>query len=303
MISSLLKLATRQSQLALWQANFVKTALQTLHPEVKITLVPLSTKGDEIQDRSLAELGGKGLFVKRLEEALLQGEADFAVHSMKDVPPELAPQFCVPAIFARDAPFDVLVTPHASSLKQLPKGALIGTSSVRRIAQLKYFRPDLQFQAIRGNVDSRLEKLLSQNYDALILAQAGLVRLGKSHYIKEVISTEICLPSVGQGALGIECLRTNKALISVLEPLNHLDTSLCVEAERSMNAHLHANCTSPVGSYAEILDQRIHLRAVVLNREGTKKLAAEAYADLDQPLQLGKMLAETLLNQGAAALY
>ena len=297
-----LKLATRKSQLALWQAQFVKAALEQQVPELSIEIIGLNTAGDEIQDQPLAALGGKGLFIKRLEEALLQGYADFAVHSMKDVPPALTPEFYLPAILQRASPFDVLVAETACTLKSLPHGAVVGTSSVRRAAALKYYRSDLKVHPIRGNVDTRLAKLLAQNFDALILAEAGLKRLGNTAYIREIISPEICLPSVGQGALGIECLRTREEVIGLLQILNHPETRVCIEAERSMNAALKANCTSPVGSFACIQRGEVHLRACVFNLEGTEKLSAEAYAGLDHGEMLGQEVADVLLAKGAREL-
>lgn len=298
---TLLKLATRQSQLALWQANFVKAQLQSLNPSVQVELVPLVTEGDKITDRPLAEFGGKGLFIKRLEQALLKKEADFAVHSMKDVPPKLEADFCIPAILQRVSPFDVFVSNKYHSLKELPPGALVGTSSVRRIAQLKHFRPDLQTQPIRGNVDTRLKKLNDEVCDALILAEAGLQRLGLANHIREVLPANLFLPSVGQGALGVECLTTNESVIEILKMLNHTDTMHCVQAERSLTAQLGAHCNSPVGSYAYIEQGLITLQAEVLNQEGSTKIIAGAQGKLTN--ELGVQVAKLLLDQGAASLF
>jgi hydroxymethylbilane synthase len=298
-----LRLATRQSKLALWQANCVKTLLQELEPGIDIILVPLVTEGDQITDRPLAEFGGKGLFIKNLEQALLKGDADFAVHSMKDMPPVLGQEFCIPAILARAAPYDVLVAPHYRNLKALPTGARVGTSSVRRAAQLKHWRPDVHAVPIRGNIDTRLHKLIAEQYDALILAQAGLERLGLAQHIKEIFTPSMFLPSVGQGALGIECLKKDNALCALLKKLNHQESFICVQAERAMNAYLGAHCDSPVGSFASIENNMLILQAEVLNHDGSKKIKAALEGSMFEPEPLGRSVAENLLEQGAKAFF
>lgn len=298
-----LKLATRNSKLALWQAHFVKDQLLKKHPDLEITLVPIQSEGDEIQNKPLAEFGGKGLFIKRLEEALLVPHADFAVHSMKDVPPKLTKEFTLPAILARASPKDAFVSINFNSLDHLTPEAIVGTSSVRRVAQLKYYRKDLYAKNVRGNVDTRIKKLLTGEFDALILAQAGLERLGLSEYIKEAIASSIFLPSVGQGAVGVECLSKNHELIEILSSLNDPETEACVQAERSLTEHLGANCNSPVGSFAEIKDRQIHLQAEVLDLEGVKKIAGEITGPLEKAKQLGAELAQTLIAQGAKDLF
>lgn len=296
-----LKLATRQSQLALWQANFVKDQLESRVPGCRVELIPLLTEGDKITDRPLAEFGGKGLFIKRLEQALLKKEADFAVHSMKDVPPQLDKNFCIPAILQRASPWDVLVSNKYHSLKELPSWAIVGTSSVRRSAQLKYLRPDLHTKPIRGNVDTRLNKLNEGGYDALIVAEAGLQRLGLANHIKEILPANVFLPSVGQGALGVECLLQNSKLQDLLKVLNHPETAQCVHAERALTAHLGANCNSPIGSFAHMEQEVIVLQAEVLNTDGSKKIIAEDQGTLAH--DLGVKVAELLLAQGAKMLF
>lgn len=300
---TILRLATRQSKLALWQANFVKAQLEAALPECRVELVPLLTEGDKNTHCALSEIGGKGLFIKRLEQALLEGEADFAVHSMKDVPPALGDEFCLPAILQRASPFDVLVSNQYKSLKDLPKHAIVGTSSVRRSAQLKYIRPDLQVKSVRGNVDTRLGKLHEGQFDALILAEAGLERLGLASHIREIFSSNVFLPSVGQGAIGIECLAHQQELRAILSQLNHTETAACIHAERSMNTKIGARCDSPVGSFAEILSGQLILRGEVLNREGSKKITAATEGDMQHAEQLGLDVARMLLEQGAKDLF
>lgn len=298
-----LKLATRQSKLALWQANFVKNQLEMLIGNCEVILVPLLTEGDKITDRPLAEVGGKGLFIKRLELALLKGEADFAVHSMKDVPPVIDELFCFPAILQRAAPFDAFVSTHYASLSELPSWAKVGTSSVRRAAQTRHYRADLHTVPIRGNVDTRINKMLDGQYDALILAQAGLERLGLANQIREILPPNIFLPSVGQGALGVECLNENLQVQEILRALNHQESEQCIIAERALNAHLGAYCDSPVGSFAEIEGVRLILRGEVLDRDGSKKIIAAAEGVPDQAAALGKQVAGMLIQQGAQELF
>ena len=297
------RLATRQSKLALWQANFVKTQLEAMMPDCNVVLVPLLTEGDKITHCALSEIGGKGLFIKRLEQALLENDADFAVHSMKDIPPTLSHEFSMPAILQRASPLDALVSVKYKSLRDLPKHAVVGTSSVRRTAQLKYLRPDLQAKSVRGNVDTRLNKLHEGQFDALILAEAGLDRLGLASHIREVFSSNVFLPSVGQGAIGIECLADRKELQATLSQLNHLETAACIHAERAMNAHIGARCDSPVGSFAEILSGQLVLRGEVLNREGSKKITAAVEGSALDAEKLGLEVARMLLEQGAKDLF
>jgi hydroxymethylbilane synthase len=296
---STLRIATRKSALALVQANFVKKSLQQYYPGLCIELVEITTTGDKIQDRPLADIGGKGLFVKALEEAMLAGKADFAVHSLKDVPPELPDGFTLAAIGQRESPFDVLISNRYAGLDELPQGALVGTGSVRRTAQLLHIRPDLIIHDIRGNVDSRLKKLDEGQFDALILAEAGLNRLELKHRISQILSPDLCLPSVGQGALALECLSKNQNLIELLQVFNHQPTRLCIEAERSMNRALQASCYSPVGSYADIKNTELVLTGLVASKNGQTVLKTLQTAKPELAEKLGERAAEDLLSQGA----
>ncbi|MDO8953864.1 MAG: hydroxymethylbilane synthase [Gammaproteobacteria bacterium] len=299
MLLATLRIATRKSPLALKQARFVQQQLKEQYPHCVIELVEILSTGDKIQDRPLADIGGKGLFVKALEDAILQGKADIAVHSLKDVPPDLPAEFTLAAIGERESPFDVLVSSLYSSLDKLPQGATIGTGSVRRSAQILHCRPDLEMQDIRGNVDTRLKKLDEGQFDALILAAAGLNRLGLQDRISHIISADICLPSVGQGALAIECLSQNAELIASLQFFNHRDTQLCVTAERSMNRALKASCYSPVGSFATIENNKLVLRGQVLSRDGQFTINTQQSAEPEFAEKIGQLAAADLLAQGA----
>jgi len=296
---SLLRIATRKSPLALIQAHYVQQQLQNQYPSCVIKLVEILSTGDKIQDRPLAAIGGKGLFVKALEDAMLKGEADFAVHSLKDVPPELPKEFTLAAISQRESPFDVLVSNRYSSLEDLPPGALVGTGSVRRTAQLLHVRPDLQIINIRGNLDTRLKKLDEGQFDALILAEAGLKRLGWQQRISQIISPEICLPSVGQGALAIECLAENTELIESLRFFNDLETECCITAERSLTHSLHASCYSPVGSYAKIEHKELILQGLVISHDGKVVIKTLQRGPLSLATEIGQRAAKDLLDQGA----
>lgn len=298
-----LKLATRQSPLALIQTHKVAYQLQQIYPDLAIELVPLSTKGDQILDRSLAEIGGKGLFIKTLEEALLAGKADVAVHSLKDVPPVLDAQFCISTVLERPSSHDVLVSAKGK-LDELPLAAVIGTSSVRRKAELLHYRPDLNIVMIRGNVNSRLAKLDAGHLcDALILSEAGLTHLGMTDRITEILSSETFLPSVGQGVIAMEILSARHDLVEMLAPLNDTATFACITAERAMNAHLGANCTSPVGSFAVIKGEFLVLNGAVFSPDGTQKRTTQQQGLLYQALEIGRRAADALLAQGAKALF
>ena len=266
-----LRIATRKSALALKQTERVQDLLLAICPTLQIEWVESLTLGDQILDRSLAEVGGKGLFIKKLEEILLAGSADIAVHSLKDVPPQLEPEFCLAAVLSRDSPFDVLVSRSKVSFQDLPQGAVIGTSSVRRQAALLHARPDLNIKMLRGNVGTRLQKLAAGEYDALILAEAGLRRLGLESWITEVLPFELCLPSVGQGVIAIECLANRRQEFSFLTEINHAETEACILAERAMNQALGASCVSPVGSFARIEAGQLVLRGAVWEQDGRQK--------------------------------
>ena len=269
------RIATRKSQLAVWQATFIKGELERAHPGLEVALVGLSTAGDRWLDAPLSEAGGKGLFVNELEAALLRGDADLAVHSMKDVPALLTEGFALPVIAYRQDVRDAWISPHGG-LDYIRSGAVVGSSSLRRQAQILATRPDLEVRPIRGNVDTRLAKLDAGDYDAIMLAMAGLSRLGWADRADEAISVARCLPAAGQGALGIECLDGNERILSLLAPLHDPATAACVTAERGVSAALGADCSLPMAAYAELQEDRVWLRALLASADGKALLRAEA---------------------------
>ena len=296
---TILKIATRQSPLALWQANFVKNRLEALYPQIKVKLISMVTKGDVILDTPLAKIGGKGLFVKELENALLEKCADIAVHSMKDVPMQFPKGLGLSVICKREDPRDAFVSNKYQSLDELPQGSIVGTSSLRRQCQLKQLRPDLDIRSLRGNVGTRLTKLDNGDYDAIILAAAGLIRLGMPNRITSFIETTQFLPAAGQGAVGIECRTDDAAVQALLAPLADPETTACVLAERAMNAHLQGGCQVPIGGYAVLENGHIYLRALVGALDGSKIIYAEGKNTLENAEILGVQIAEKLLAQGA----
>lgn len=302
MSKQLIRIATRQSPLALWQAEHVRQLLCAQHPDLEVTLVPMVTKGDVILDTPLAKVGGKGLFVKELELALLEQRADIAVHSMKDVPVEFPDGLGLVCICERDDPHDALVSNHYDSLDALPQGAIVGTSSLRRQCQLRAARPDLHIKDLRGNVGTRLSKLDNGEYDAIILAAAGLRRLGLEARIRARLSVQQSLPAVGQGAIGIECRLDDVRVRALLAPLNHADTADRVVAERAMNNRLQGGCQVPIGSYAELTGDQLYLRALVGAPDGSRLLQAEIRGPRTEAEQLGSALAEQLLDAGAGSI-
>lgn len=302
MSKQLIRIATRQSPLALWQAEHVRQLLCAQHPDLEVTLVPMVTKGDVILDTPLAKVGGKGLFVKELELALLEQRADIAVHSMKDVPVEFPDGLGLVCICERDDPHDALVSNHYDSLDALPQGAIVGTSSLRRQCQLRAARPDLHIKDLRGNVGTRLSKLDNGEYDAIILAAAGLRRLGLEARIRARLSVQQSLPAVGQGAIGIECRLDDARVRALLVPLNHADTADRVVAERAMNNRLQGGCQVPIGSYAELTGDQLYLRALVGAPDGSRLLQAEIRGPRTEAEQLGSALAEQLLDAGAGSI-
>lgn len=302
MSKQLIRIATRQSPLALWQAEHVRQLLCAQHPDLEVTLVPMVTKGDVILDTPLAKVGGKGLFVKELELALLEQRADIAVHSMKDVPVEFPDGLGLVCICERDDPHDALVSNHYDSLDALPQGAIVGTSSLRRQCQLRAARPDLHIKDLRGNVGTRLSKLDNGEYDAIILAAAGLRRLGLEARIRARLSVQQSLPAVGQGAIGIECRLDDARVRALLAPLNHADTADRVVAERAMNNRLQGGCQVPIGSYAELTGDQLYLRALVGAPDGSRLLQAEIRGPRTAAEQLGSALAEQLLDAGAGSI-
>ena len=294
-----LKIATRRSPLALWQANYVKERLIQIYPELTVELVPLITKGDVILDTPLAKIGGKGLFVKELENALLNGEADIAVHSMKDVPMQFPAGLELSVICKREDPRDAFVSNRYRCLAELPQGSRVGTSSLRRQCQLKQLRPDLDIQSLRGNVGTRLSKLDNGDYDAIILAAAGLIRLELQQRIASFIDVETSLPAAGHGAVGIECRSNVERVKRLLAPLADVQTTACVLAERAMNNHLQGGCQVPIGGYAVLQDNQIYLRALVGALDGSKIIRAEGKSAVENAEVLGVQVGQQLLEQGA----
>ena len=295
-------IATRESRLALWQAEHVKARLEALYPSCRVELLGMTTRGDQILDRPLAKVGGKGLFVKELENALLDGRADIAVHSMKDVPMLMGEEFVLPCITARESPLDAFVSNRYESLADMPPGAVVGTSSLRRESQIHAQYPFLGVTSLRGNLDTRLRKLDEGQYDAIILAAAGLTRLGMGERIRSVMPAEVSLPSAGQGALGIECLAARKDIIGWLQPLVDADTTACVLAERAVARALAGSCEVPLGAYALMREGNIWLRGFVARPDGSEIVRAQSEGATAQAEALGKALAEDLRAQGAEAI-
>ncbi|MBS0288972.1 MAG: hydroxymethylbilane synthase [Proteobacteria bacterium] len=296
-----LRIATRTSALALWQAEYVRTQLLQFYPSLKVELLGIKTTGDLSQNDNtpLYKVGGKAVFVKELEQALLAGEADIAVHSLKDVPSTFPEGLGITTFCERDNPFDAWVCPNNHTLASIPAKAKIGTSSLRRMIQLKMIRPDLEYIGIRGNVDTRLRKCHAGEFDAVVLAVAGLKRLNLFQHITKIFSPKEVLPAVGQGALAIECHLENKAVQTLLNPLDHVLTRACVQAERAMNLTLGGNCQVPVAGFATIHDNLIRLKGIVADPKHLRLVSAQKEAPLDQSVKLGEEVAQDLINQGA----
>ncbi|WMS86135.1 hydroxymethylbilane synthase [Pleionea litopenaei] len=300
-----IRIATRRSPLALWQAEFVRAELLRHHPDLTVELVPFVTKGDKILDTPLAKIGGKGLFVKELEVAMLEGEADIAVHSMKDVPAEFPEGLKLAVICDRENPTDAFVSNIYNRIDEVPSGAIIGTSSLRRQCQIKALRPDIEIKTLRGNVGTRLQKLDDGDYDAIILATAGLTRLDLNYRIKSEIAPEILLPAAGQGAVGIECRSDDEATLNLLAPLNHKLTAARVRAERALSHALEGGCQVPIGAFAELSpdnQSELRLRGLVGEVDGSRLLRFEHFGSLLEPEKLGIVVAEALKEQGATAI-
>lgn len=298
-MKSSLIIATRQSPLALGQANIIKSALEELYPNCNITLLGLTTEGDRFLSQPLNKVGGKGLFVKELEHALMEGRADIAVHSMKDLPAEHPEELIVPVISKRLDPHDVLVTNHAYSITTLPAQARVGSSSLRRQCQLHKMRPDLQIENLRGNVQTRLQALDEGKFDAIVLAAAGLKRLNLAHRISMTFTPEQCLPAIGQGALGVQCRANDLDTLDLIEPLNHADTQSCIRAERAMNALLGGSCQVPIAGYAQRLDGTIHLKGLIGTPDGKQILTSEYIGNAEDPEAIGEIVARDLIAKGA----
>lgn len=299
MLDNILRIATRQSPLALWQAHYVKKQLETFHPQLQVELVSMVTRGDILLDTPLAKVGGKGLFVKELELALLDGRADIAVHSLKDVPVAFPEGLGLVTICERDDPRDAFVSNKYENMDALPSGSIVGTSSLRRQCQIAEQRPDLIIRSLRGNLGTRLGKLDSGEYDAIILAVAGLNRLEMQSRIRYALPPEVSLPAVGQGAIGIECRLDDARTQSLLAPLNHAETAIRVSAERAMNIRLEGGCQVPIGSYAELTDDGLWLRALVGAPDGSVILRGERLGSPEDAVAIGISLADELLNNGA----
>ncbi|RLQ20984.1 hydroxymethylbilane synthase [Seongchinamella sediminis] len=298
-----LTIATRESSLAMWQAEFVRDALERAHPDLGVRLLGMTSRGDQLLDVPLAKVGGKGLFVKELETALLDGSADIAVHSMKDVPMEFPQGLGLGVICEREDPTDAFVSNRYASIDELPVGAVVGTSSLRRECQLRSRRPDLQVNFLRGNVNTRLRRLDDGEYDAIILASAGLLRLGFADRIAASIHPDDSLPAGGQGAVGIELRSDDAEVLQLLQPLHHEDSARRVLAERALNQRLNGGCQVPIGCYAEYLPGgRLRLRGLVGRPDGSEILRAEGEADPVDAEQLGVAVADDLLAQGAEAI-
>lgn len=295
-----LVIASRESPLAMWQALHIQSRLQALYPETVVEILGMTTTGDQILDTPLARVGGKGLFVKELETALADGRADLAVHSMKDVPMNLPEGFLMAATGEREDPRDAFVSNDFASLEALPAGSIVGTSSLRRQSQLQARFPDLKIESLRGNLQTRLRKLDEGQYAAIILAAAGLIRLGLQARIRSVISPELSIPAVGQGALGIEINAARMDLLAILAPLNHADTEVCVKAERAMSRALAGSCTVPLGAYATCHADTIEITGFVASVDGKQMLIEKAAGHRSQAEALGQQLANQLLASGAS---
>jgi hydroxymethylbilane synthase len=293
-----LVIATRRSRLALWQAEHIRQRLQALHRGLAVELLPLSTRGDELIDRRLDQAGGKGLFVKELEQAMSDGRADLAVHSIKDVPAQLPAGFALAAITAREDPRDVFLSKHFRSLGQMPSGATVGTSSLRRSAQIAERHPQLEIRLLRGNVDTRLAKLDRGEYDAIVLAAAGLERLGLAARATAHLELDEMLPAPGQGALGIECLGARDELAALLAPLADSSTTACVRAERAVSRALGGSCSLPLAAYAQCA-QKLRLRALVASSDGKRVVRCDLEGEVREPEAVGERAAAALRAQGA----
>lgn len=294
-----LRIATRESVLALWQARYVAGQLESTHSGLRTELVPMTTRGDQLLDKPLAAIGGKGLFLKELEHALLEDRADIAVHSMKDVPAEMPDGLTVPVILARHDPRDAFVSPRWDRLESLPEGARLGTSSLRRQAQLRRLRPDLVIEPLRGNVQTRLGKLDEGQFDAIILACAGLDRLDLSDRIAQRLAPSTCLPAVAQGAIGIECRSDDAAVAGLIAPLNDPRTALEVGCERAFSAALGGSCQVPLAAYGQLQDEVLHLDALVASPDGQTWVDGQRQGPPDQFETMGRSLAEELTAAGA----
>ena len=301
-MKKIITIGTRKSLLALWQSNYIKSCLEAQYPDCEVRLQKIVTKGDKILDVPLSKIGGKGLFTKEIETALLDGEVDLAVHSLKDMPTKLPDGLCLTAITERAVVGDAFVSNKYNTFAEMPAGAVLGTSSLRRKAQLLAKRPDLDIRDLRGNVDTRLHKLDEGRYDAIILAAAGLTRLGYADRIKETLPCDFCIPAVGQGALAIECRTDNKEVRTMLEFLNHPATKSCTDAERAFLGLVEGGCQVPIGVHAEAEDNRMHIVAIIASLDGSTLLRDEIDGDVNDAVALGQTLGRRMLENGGKAI-
>jgi len=297
-----LVIGTRSSKLALWQANHIAECIRTQYPEIEVTLRHIVTTGDKILDVPLAKIGGKGLFTKELENAMLAQEIDLAVHSLKDMPTQLPAGLVLAAITERVDPGDALLSPKYGEIDKLPQGAKVGTSSLRRKAQLLKYRPDLRICDLRGNLDTRLKKMETEGFDAIILAVSGLKRLGWQELITQILPTEICLPAVGQGALAIEARASDEEVLSMVEFLNHQPTRWAVEAERAYLAEAEGGCQIPIGVYGQLEEEKLLLEAVILSVDGKRQIHQTISGAPTAGIELGRTLAQDMLDKGGRAI-
>ena len=294
-----LTIATRKSPLAMWQAEFIRAQLHAFYPSLSIDLLAMTTRGDQLLDSPLSKIGGKGLFVKELEQHLLDGTADIAVHSMKDVPMFFPDGLCLGPICQRENPGDAFVSNRFKHLDELPEGAVLGTSSLRRQCQIQKYRPDLHVKSLRGNVQTRLKKLDDGEFDAIILAASGLMRLELNARIASILPYDICLPACGQGALGIELRQGDDEIAELISVLAHQPTQICVTAERAMNTRLNGGCQVPIAGFAELKNEQLSLKGLVGSVDGKQMLYAQAQGSAQEAEALGIQVADALLAQGA----
>ena len=302
-MKKIITIGTRKSLLALWQSNYIKSCLEAQYPDCEVRLQKIFTKGDKILDVPLSKIGGKGLFTKEIETALLDGEVDLAVHSLKDMPTKLPDGLCLTAITERAVVGDAFVSNKYNTFAEMPAGAVLGTSSLRRKAQLLAKRPDLDIRDLRGNVDTRLHKLDEGQYDAIILAAAGLTRLGYADRIKETLPCDFCIPAVGQGALAIECRTDNKEVRFMLEFLNHPATKSCTDAERAFLGLVEGGCQVPIGVHADVIENnKMHVTAIIASLDGSTLLRDEIEGPVDDAVALGQSLGRRMLDNGGKAI-
>ena len=297
-MKKIITIGTRKSLLALWQSNYIKDCLEKQYPDCEVRLQKIVTKGDKILDVPLSKIGGKGLFTKEIETALLEGEVDLAVHSLKDMPTKLPDGLCLTAITRRAVVGDAFVSNKYRTFAEMPAGAVLGTSSLRRKAQLLARRPDLDIRDLRGNVDTRLRKLDDGQYDAIILAAAGLTRLGYADRIRETLPCEFCIPAVGQGALAIECRSDNTEVRNLLKFLNHPETKSCTDAERAFLGLVEGGCQVPIGVHADIANDTMHITAIIASLDGSTLIRDEIDGDPADAIVLGKTLGNRMLEKG-----